>query len=81
MGMPESKNRVGLGRALMKGRNIGAGAAQKGGKNRVKGTQSHVGVLRLLFGSPETDLQVNSTLQTSRRNLGRLRSKLPWTSF
>ncbi|KAF8428643.1 hypothetical protein EV426DRAFT_639930 [Tirmania nivea] len=41
MGLPESKNRVGLGRALMKGRNIGAGTAQKGGKNRVKGTQSH----------------------------------------
>ncbi|KAF8475946.1 hypothetical protein BDZ91DRAFT_710636 [Kalaharituber pfeilii] len=34
MGLPESKNRVGLGRALMKGRNIGVGRAQKGGKGR-----------------------------------------------
>lgn len=43
MVLPESKNRVGLGRALMKGRNIGAGAAQKGGKDRAaRGTQSHV---------------------------------------
>ena len=56
MVLPESKNRVGLGRALMKGRNIGAGAAQKGGKGRVRGMQSHVCDVPFIFkNSPKTD--------------------------
>lgn len=51
----------------MKGRNMGAGAAQKGGKNRVKGTQSHYTTdFQKEFGSITEQAALDEFLATAK---------------
>lgn len=68
MVLPESKNKVGLGRALMKARNIGAGKAQQGGKGRRRdqGPQQHyAGEVQKEYGSITEQAALDEFLATA----------------